>query len=174
MQELLKELFANYYKDVYTYLYSFCHDASLSEDLASDVFLEVVKSIATFRGESDIKTWLFSIARHKWFAYLRKKKQRGAMESLSESECMLAEIYKDKGQSAEEQYQDRALVNRIYELLDAEPERTRKVVLMRMEGYSFYEIGIKHRISESSARVIDFRAKDKIRKILKKEGLSDD
>ena len=41
---------------------------------------------------------------------------------------------------------------------------------MRLEGYSFYEIGLKYNISESSARVIDFRAKSKIRNILKKEG----
>ena len=73
MKQLLAELFEKYYIDVYTYLYSLCHDASLSEDLASDVFLEVVKSISTFRGQSDIKTWLFSIARHRWFAYLKKK-----------------------------------------------------------------------------------------------------
>ena len=76
MKQLLAELFEKYYIDVYTYLYSLCHDASLSEDLASDVFLEVVKSISTFRGESDIKTWLFSIARHRWFAYLKKKNRR--------------------------------------------------------------------------------------------------
>ena len=84
MQTLLKELFSTYYKDVYTYLYSLSHDASLSEDLTSEVFLEVVKSIATFRGESDIKTWLFSIARHKWFAYLRQKKRQIKPELLSE------------------------------------------------------------------------------------------
>ena len=73
MRRLLEELFRTYHNDVYRYLYSLSHDASLSEDLASEVFLKVVKSIGTFRGESDIKTWLFSIARHEWYDYLRKK-----------------------------------------------------------------------------------------------------
>ena len=59
MKQLLAELFENYYKDIYTYLFSLCHDASLSEDLASEVFLEVVRSISTFRGQSDIKTCRF-------------------------------------------------------------------------------------------------------------------
>lgn len=45
---------------------------------------------------------------------------------------------------------------------------------MRIEGYSFYEIAMKYNISESSARVIDFRTKKKIRGILEKEGLSND
>ena len=82
MKQLLAELFEHYYKDVYTYLYSLCHDASLSEDLASEVFLEVVKSISTFRGKSDIKTWIFSIARHRWFANLTKKNRQVPTESI--------------------------------------------------------------------------------------------
>ena len=62
MKELLAELFDRYHQDVYTYLYSLCHDVSLAEDLTSEVFVEVVRSIAAFRGRSDIKTWMFSIA----------------------------------------------------------------------------------------------------------------
>ena len=163
MQELLKELFTAYYKDIYTYLYSLSHDAPLSEDLTSEVFLEVVKSISSFRGKSDIKTWLFAIARHKWFAYLRRKNRQVKLETLSE-------FYDSQSQSMDEMYQNKALAERVYELLSEEPERTQSIVRMRIDGYSFYEIGIKHGISENSARVIDFRAKTKIRNILHKEG----
>ena len=84
MQRLLEKLFHTYYKDIFRYLYSLTHDITLSEDLASEVFLEVVKSIASFRGEADIKTWLFSIARHKWMDYLRKKNRRVETAGLSE------------------------------------------------------------------------------------------
>ena len=163
MRKLLEELFSKYYKDVYTYLYSLSRDASLSEDLAQEVFLEVVKSIAAFRGESDIKTWLFSIARHRWYSYLRKNSQQTQTEDLSE-------FIESNEKTPEERYQDGEVTNRIYALLDLEPERTRSIVVMRLEGYSFYEIGVKHGISENSARVIDFRTKTKIRQILKKEG----
>lgn len=167
MQEVLKELFTAYYKDVYAYLYSLSHDASLSEDLASEVFLEVVKSVSKFRGESDTKTWLFAIARHRWFAYLRRKKRQIKTEELSE-------FCESPGQSVDEEYQDRALAERIQALLSEEPERTKGIVLMRIEGFSFYEIGAKYGISESSARVIDFRAKAKIRKLLKEEGFGNE
>ena len=57
-------------------------------------------------------------------------------------------------------------------LLDSEPPRTKDIVLMRIEGYSFSEIARKHGISESSARVIDYRAKNRIRKHLAKEGVT--
>ena len=166
MRRLLEEIFAAYHKDVYNYLYSLCHDTSLSEDLASEVFLQVVKSIAGFRGESDVKTWLFSIARHEWFNYLKKKNRQPEAEVLSE-------FLESNDEKADDIFFAEELKKRLYELLDKENERTKSIVLMRMDGYSFYEIGKMHEISENSARVIDFRAKTKIRQILKREGFID-
>ena len=162
-----KELFERYYQDVYRYLYSLCRDASLSEDLASETFLEVVRSIGSFRGASDVKTWLFSIARHRWFRYLRRQKR----EPLTE---ILTEFLENPGKPTEQVILDRAMAQRIWEILDGEPERTRRIVSLRLEGMSFYEIGQAVGISENSARVIDFRAKARIRTKLQKEGFLDD
>ena len=166
MRKLIEELFSKYYKDVYSYLFSLSRDASLSEDLASEVFLEVVKSIVTFRGESDIKTWLFSIARYKWYAHLRKSNILPTDE--------LPDYLGTASAAPDAQYIDKVTAERICRILDDEPERTRTIVLMRTEGYSFYEIAQKVCVSENSARVIDFRAKAKIRKILTEEGLYDE
>lgn len=163
---VLDELFTNYYKDIYRYLYSLCRDASLSEDLTSEVLLEVVKSIGSFRAECDAKTWLFSIARHRWFKYLNKKKRTIESAGL----CELTEREEPDMRSAEDEYLDRELVKRVYELIDEEPERPRKVAYMRIDGYSFYEIGKALGISESSARVTFFRTKEKIRRKIKEEG----
>ena len=161
MKQLLAELFEKYYIDVYTYLYSLCHDASLSEDLTSDVFLEVVKSISTFRGQSDIKTWLYSIARHRWFAYLKKKNRQVQTESIHD-------LYDTAELGATDSVNEVAEL--IQEMLSGESALTRNVVQMRIDGYSYYEIAAKHKITENSARVVYFRAKSKIRKYLEKEG----
>ena len=163
MKELLEELFENYYKDVHTYLYSLCHDASLSEDLASEVFLEVVRSISSFRGESDIKTWLFSIARHKWYTWLRRKKRQVPTQSIHD-------LYDtpELGATDEDTAAEAALM--IRKMLENEPQLTQKVVQMRLDGYSYYEIAAKYHISENSARVVYFRAKTKIKKHLEQEG----
>lgn len=165
MKKLLEELFARYYRDVYRYLYSLSHDPSLAEDLTSEVFLEVVRSIALFRGESDIRTWIFSIARHRWFRYLRKTGERTAQ--MLPQDVPAAEL------PLELRFQDRETAERIRQLLRAEPERIQTVVGMRVEGYSFREIGKRVGISEQSARVIWFRAKTKIQKLLMEEGFVD-
>ena len=62
-------------------------------------------------------------------------------------------------------------VQMVEELLREETDLTRNVIRMRLEGYSYYEIGTKCGISESSARVVFFRAKTKLKKYLEKEGL---
>lgn len=159
----LEELFSDYSADIYRYLFSLCRDASLSEDLTSEVFLEVVKSLAGFRGESDVKTWLFSIARRRWFNFLKRKKRSVETEALENL------IEESGSRSAEESFLSKELVRRVYELINAERETPKNVALMRIEGYSFYEIGNALGISESSARVMFFRTKEKLRTALKEE-----
>lgn len=163
MRKLLEQLFSLYYRDVWRYLYSLSQDAALSEELASETFLEAVGSVAAFRAESDVKTWLFSIARHRWYAWLRKKGRAPVIEELSD-------LIAAPGKAPEEELIRREMTKRILELLEKEPQRTKDIVLMRAEGYSFREIAKKWGITENSARVTDFRARTKIRRLLTEEG----
>lgn len=159
----LEELFSAFHRDVYNYLYSLCRDAALAEDLTGETFLEAVRSFASFRAEADCKTWLFTIARRRWFAWLRRKKRQPQTEALGE-------FLPSGAPGPERQAEAAALAARVRTLLEAEPPRSRKVAFMRLEGYSFYEIGLACGVSEASARVIDFRAKQRIRAALKEEG----
>lgn len=163
----IQSVYQQYKDDVYSYLISLTHNKSLSEDLTSDVFMGALKALPTYRGDASIKTWLFSIARYKWYEYLRKSKKQVATESLMQS-------YLISGNNVELTTMTKEIVERIYELLNDEPERNRAIVLMRIDGYSYYEIAEKHNVSESSARVVDFRTKAKIRTILLKEGYNDE
>ncbi|MGL5692686.1 MAG: RNA polymerase sigma factor [Peptostreptococcaceae bacterium] len=161
---LLKKIYEEYKQDVFTYLVSLTHDTSLSEDLVSETFLAALKSIHKFRGESSIKTWLFSIARNKWYEYLRKQKPTISLDDLAFnyliSESNLDDLVVNKDIS-----------KKILALLESEPPRNKDIILMRIKGYSYLEIGKKHNISDSSARVIDYRTKKKIIDILEKEGI---
>ncbi len=163
----IKEIYEKYKQDVFHYLISLTQDPALAEDLVSETFLSAIKSLHKFRGDSDIKTWLFSIARYKWYEHLRKKKDEVSFDHL-------ATKYLTDKTNLEYSLITSESATKILFLLEQETARIRDIVMMRIEGYSFYEIGIKHNISESSARVIDFRAKKKIRGILEKEGLKDE
>ncbi len=156
----IEKLYMQYKKDIYIYLMSLTHNPLLSEDLLSETFLGAIKSLPAFKGNSDIKTWLFSIARYKWFEYLRKDKKDVSFDDL-------AMLYITEG--VDDKIVEKKAVSRIIELLDCEEKRSKDIVLMRINGYSYYDIALKYQISEGSARVIDFRTKRRIKEILIKE-----
>ena len=164
MRKLLESLFHTYYNDIYRYLFSLTRDAALSEDLTSETFLEVLTSLAGFRGRSDIRTWLFTIARRRWIAHLRRKKRTPETETLS----LLLE---SPLPGPEEQALSREWTDRLARLIAREPPRTQSILRQRLEGRSFYEIAQTHDISENSARVIFFRARQRLKETLEKEGL---
>ena len=166
MSVTIKSLYELYRKDVYYYLISLTHNQNISEELTAEVFISAIKSLPNFKGNSDIKTWLFSISRHKWYEYLRKENKDKTMLERLQS------YISDNDFSLERQIINQSLVDRIYELLNFEPEKQKTILLMRVDGYSFYEIGKIVGISENSARVIDFRLRKKLKEILIKEGCS--
>lgn len=162
-KQMIQILYEQYKNDVYTYLLSLTHSKPLSEDLTSDVFLGAIKALAAFKGESSIKTWLFSIARYKWYEHLRKTKKELNTEEL-------LGVYLSDSIDTEVAVFTKEFARRVYSLLEQEPDKNKDIVLMRVEGYSYFEIAQKHHISESSARVLDFRTKGRLRAALLKEG----
>ena len=167
MENLLETLFHRHHRDVYLYLYSLSHDWETAEELTAETFLEVVQALPRFRGDSDVKTWLFAIARHRWTHWLRRQKREPTA-------VLLDDLLESHGPTPEEQLCTKAAADRVRTLLAQEPERTSTIVTLRLSGLSFHEIGEAVGISENSARVIDFRTRTKLRKQLKKEGFTDE
>lgn len=160
---IIKKIYEEYKQDVFVYLVSLTNDTLLSEDLVSETFLSAIKSLHRFKGDSTIKTWIFSIARNKWYEYLRKEKPTISLDDL-------AYHYLKSESDLEEKVIHKDISKKILYILNNEKKRTQDIVSLRIEGYSYFEISQKYGISESSARVIDYRAKKKIKDILIKEG----
>ena len=70
----LEEIYNNYFKDVYFFIYSLSKDKNIAEDLTSETFIKAIKSIESFKGNCDIKVWLFQIAKNSYYSYRRKHK----------------------------------------------------------------------------------------------------
>jgi len=69
----MEVLYARHHLRVYRFLLRIVNDAASAEDLTSDVFLDVWKNAGRFERRSQVSTWIFSIARHKALAALRRR-----------------------------------------------------------------------------------------------------
>ena len=156
-------LYETYRLDVFRYLVGLTRDPDLAEDLLSETFVTALTALDGFRGDGSVKSWLLTIARNKWRDHLRK---RSPVTDVDLTELYIA----DPSPGPEKQAMDRETICRAMELLKQEDPRTQTVVKMRIEGYSYFEIGQKLNIREGSARVIDFRARNRLREKLMKEG----
>lgn len=158
----VEELYATYRDDLFRYLCSLTHDPAQAEDLLSETFLQALQSAGSFRGQSSEKTWLFGIARNLWLRALRRRRPTVPLEDLA-------------GLAAGEEPADaaaaRMLRDRIRTLLAQKDERTRAIVMQRMQDVPFETIARALGISAGSARVMDYRTRQWLKETLRKEGL---
>lgn len=78
-------LFARHNVRVYRFAARITGNASLSDDIVSEVFLDVWRGAAGFNGKSQVSTWLLAIARHKAMSALR-----GRMDAQLDEEFSVA------------------------------------------------------------------------------------
>jgi RNA polymerase sigma-70 factor (ECF subfamily) len=64
-QLAMRTLFARHRVALYRWLLRIVRDETLAEDLLSEVFLDVWRQAAPFKGRASVSTWLFAIARYK-------------------------------------------------------------------------------------------------------------
>ncbi len=151
----LEELYTNYFKDVYFFIYSLSENKHISEDITSETVIKAIKSIDSFKGNCDIKVWLFQIAKNSYYSYIRKHKNLLDLDSVPEKEDDF-NIEKSVLSSEESM--------KIHEILHNLSEPYKEVFTLRVFGeLSFKQIGILFGKTENWACVTYHRARNKIR-----------
>lgn len=82
-------VFHEYQQPIYNYLLRMTQNQAEAEDLTQETFIRVHRSLATFRGEASLSTWLYRIATNVSFDYFRRKSTRQAKVPLSFEETDL-------------------------------------------------------------------------------------
>jgi RNA polymerase sigma-70 factor, ECF subfamily len=78
--DALEILFASWRKPLFAFVYRMVTRREDAEDLTQEVFFRCLRGLASFRGESQFRTWLFGIATHVCLDHLREK-QRWRVEA---------------------------------------------------------------------------------------------
>jgi RNA polymerase sigma-70 factor (ECF subfamily) len=71
-----RDLFRRERRKVHATLYRILGSNLSMDDLVQDVFIEVFKSLPTFRGEASLSTWIDRCTAHVALSYLRKKRPK--------------------------------------------------------------------------------------------------
>ncbi|MBU7007256.1 RNA polymerase sigma factor [Phosphitispora fastidiosa] len=70
-----EKLVSRYQKKIFAFVYRMVESREDAGDLTQEVFLQVFRSLNTFRGDAKLNTWLYRIASNKTLDFLRKNKK---------------------------------------------------------------------------------------------------
>jgi RNA polymerase sigma-70 factor (ECF subfamily) len=99
-------LFVRHRTPVYRWLLRFVSNATLAEDLLSEVFLDVWRQAARFECRSSVSTWLLSIARHKALSARRRRTDAELDEKI---EATVADTANDPEAALQEKHRGELL-----------------------------------------------------------------
>lgn len=163
MDEDFNEIYRLYAKEVYCYILLLCRDKTLADDILQNTMLKAFNNISSFSGACSVKTWLCSIARNEYFNHLKKADNKNV--SLDENSD-------SKSENPEEKAISNFSALDILKLVHTLEEPFREIFTLRFYGeLKFSEIGEVFGKSENWARVNFFRAREKLARLLEKEGL---
>ena len=166
------ELMDKYQKMVVTTCRGFVASYTEAEDLAQEVFIELFESLANFRNESKLSTWLYRIAVNKSLNYLRKKRREASVISFNlwgkgaraEDNFQVLSPVEAEADHAITSGQNKKLFKRAINKL---PENQRiALILSKYQDLSYKEIAEVMDVSTSSVESLLFRAKTNLRKYL--------
>ena len=126
----IEDLVDAYYDDVFRVCSKFVGPDG-AEDCAQDTFIAANRSLAKFRGESSVKTWLFGIAQNACRNYRRKHRSTVPLEGWHATEPTPGLIEAGALRAA---------------LLKLDPEIARLVILKETEGLTYEECAEVFRI----------------------------
>ena len=118
--EEVERLFASYYERVGRWCFRFTGDRESAADLAQEVFLKAHRHLDSFRGQSELGTWLYTIVRNE--AITRMKRNAPQTES-EEALVEVPSLDPNPEQVATDASRSRRLHRFLHDTLD-ETERT--------------------------------------------------
>lgn len=167
-------LIDRYSGDIYALLFRLTENAEEASDLTQDTFLRALRSIKGFRGESELKTWLFRIAinesrnRFRWWKRRRRDVTISLDATISDSNITISDTLADRSISPED---ETLLRERQYALkaalLDIPEVYREAIVLCDIEGLTYEETAAALDIGLGTVKSRISRGREELRRRLK-------
>jgi RNA polymerase sigma-70 factor (ECF subfamily) len=169
-------LVIRYSGDVYALLFRLTENAEEAGDLTQETFLSALKAINRFRGEADLKTWLFRIAvnesrnRFRWWKRRNRHNTISLDAPTASGEQSLHETLSGNAANPEENALRHERETALKKALRNLPDIFREaIILCDIEGLSYEEISVALEINIGTVKSRIARGRDELRRKL--EGL---
>ncbi len=160
-----KELVANYQLPVINTCLGIVQNRHDAEDLTQDVFVEIFRSVANFRADSKLSTWIYRIAVNKSLNFVRKQKGRRWISSLEDFLKVKPEPETSGFASSDVERSETG--REIHQALSSLPENQRiAFTLNKYDELSYKEIAEVMNLSVPSVESLIHRAKQGLQKKL--------
>jgi RNA polymerase sigma-70 factor (ECF subfamily) len=135
--------------DIYALLYRLTEDPEEARDLTQETFLQAFRHLASFRGDADLRTWLYRIAvnqaRNRWRWWKRRRRDRTISLDAPVSDDLdaprSAGLADDEGLDPERQTLAREREQALHAALRSLSRPYREVIVLRdIEGLSYEEV----------------------------------
>ena len=160
----IKKIYIRYYKSLYMYCLKMCgnnHDTA--DEITQNTFYKAICKAESFRGDSQVFTWLCQIARNDYINFLRK--ERRFFKDI-DFETMLEEI-PHSDESADKKAEDSDTALQIKKIAaDLEHPYSEVFFMKTVNECEYKDIAAAFNKTENWARVTYYRAKEKIIKKL--------
>jgi|ERR1043166_2739763 RNA polymerase sigma-70 factor (ECF subfamily) len=167
-------LIDRYSGDIYALLFRLTENTEEASDLTQDTFLRALRSIKSFRGDSELKTWLFRIAinesrnRFRWWKRRRRNVTISLDATIGDSETLVSDTLADTSISPEDAALSRereyALQAALLELSNVYRET---IVLCDVEGLSYEETAAALGVGIGTVKSRISRGREELRRRLK-------
>lgn len=159
-EDLIDEIMNKYGQEVLQLVYSYVNNKEVAEDLTQDIFVKCYKSLHTYKGKSDVKTWLWRIAINQCKDYIKSWYNKKVI--VTEDDFMYMESQKESvEQTVMQNAEDRELASAVMNL----PIKYREVIyLFYYEELSIKEIATVIDVKENTIKTRLKKAKELLKK----------
>jgi len=141
---------------LFNFVYRRIQNKEDAEEITQDSFLAFIEELRDFRGQSSLKTFLFSIAKHKTISKLRKKKIKKILFSYLPKNLIESAVSVLLDDELDRQF----LIKKIDKIFRRLPNDYALVLRLKYkEGYPVIEIAKKLKLSFSATESLLFRAR---------------
>jgi RNA polymerase sigma-70 factor (ECF subfamily) len=165
-EQAFATLFQLHKKRVYSVCLQMTKDVADAEDLTQEAFLQVFRSVNSFRGDSAFSTWLYRVAVNTVLMKLRRRKSPPILSLDEPVSAETPSLRRDVGKADPRLSGtvDRIALRRAMEEL---PEGCRQIFdLHEVEGYQHHEIAKMLECSVGNSKSQLHKAKMKMRDLL--------